>query len=202
MKDFKKMLILSALITSIVLFVSAVASATTAPIVTIAQAGYAKKVSIVLDQLAAPATIWVVDAEGTLLLEEKTEGTKFAKVFNLENLPNGSYKVIITTERKEIIQPISLNDNSLAINTATREEYFAPFIRVREDAIDVMWLNNRLSDVTVAILDEQGAIVYEENIENVLKVEKRYKTSDLNKGNYTVRVTTPRKDYYHAVAVK
>lgn len=202
MKDFKKMLILSALVLSIVLFVSAVASATTTPIVTIAQAGYAKKVSVVLEQLVAPATIWVVDADGILLLEEKTEGTKFAKVFNLENLPEGSYKVIVTTDRKEIIQPIVLDASTLAINTATREEYFAPFIRVREDAIDVMYLNNRLSDVSVAILDEQGAIVYEEAIENVLKVEKRYKTSDLSKGNYTLRVSTPRKDYYHTVAVK
>ncbi|MFN7117104.1 MAG: hypothetical protein ACK4TA_09925 [Saprospiraceae bacterium] len=201
MKDFKKMLILSALVLSIVLFVSAVASAAN-PIVTITPAGYAKKVSVVLDQLAAPATIWVVNAEGTLLLEEKTEGAKFAKVFNLENLPEGSYKVIVTTDRKEIVQPITLNTSALVVNDAAREEYFAPFIRVREDAIDVMWLNNRLGDVSVAILDEQGGIVYEEAMENVLKVEKRYKTSDLGKGNYTVRVSTPRKDYYQAIAVK
>lgn len=200
MKDLKKVLIASALILSIVLFVSAVAFAA-APIVTVTP-GFSKKVNVTVEQLAAPASIWVVNADGTVLLEEKTSSEKFAKIFNLELLPAGEYKVIINTDRKEIIQPLTLKSDAVVINDTKREEYFAPFIRLREDAVDVMLLNNRLSDVNVAILDEQGGTVYEEDINNVLKVEKRYALSDLKKGNYTVRVSTPHKDYYQAVAVK
>ena len=200
MKDFKKMLIVSALILSVVLFVSAVAFAST-PIVTITP-GNAKKVSVVVEQLASPATVWLVNANGTILLEEKTTSEKFARVFNLELLPAGEYKVVVNTERKEIVQPLTLQQNAVVVKETRREEHFAPFIRIREGAIDVMLLNNRLTNVSVAILDEQGGTVFQENMENVLKVEKRYTLNDLSKGNYTVRVSTPRKDYYHAVAVK
>lgn len=200
MKDLKKVLIASALILSIVLFVGAVAFAAN-PIVSVTS-GLSKKVNVTVEQLAAPASIWVVNADGTVLLEEKTCSEKFAKIFNLELLPAGEYKVIVNTERKEIIQPLTLKSDAVVVNDTKREEYFAPFIRLREDAVDVMLLNNRLSDVNVAILDEQGGTVYEEDMNNVLKVEKRYALSDLKKGNYTVRVSTPHKDYYQAVAVK
>jgi hypothetical protein len=201
MKDLKKIFILGALIVSIVLFVSAVVSAAN-PIVTIVPTGYAKKVRVTIDQLSTPATVWVVGADDVVLLEEKTTGEKFAKLFNLENLPAGEYKIIINTDRKEIIQPLTLTTSNVAVNEAKREEYFAPFIKVREGFVDVSLLNNRLTDVQVAFLDEQGGILFEENLDNVLKVEKRYRLSDLNKGSYTVRVSTPHKDYYHAVAVR
>lgn len=200
MKDLKKVLIVSALIMSVVLFVSAVASAAN-PTVTIA-AGYSKRVSVIVEQLAAPASVWVVNAEGVVLLEEKTSGVKFAKLFNLELLPAGEYKVIVSTERKEIIQPLTLQGNAVVINDNKREEYFTPYIRLREGAVDVMMFNNRLADVSVVIYNDQGNAVYEDTMENVLKVEKRYSLNDLEKGSYTVRVSTPRKDYYQAVAVK
>lgn len=200
MKDLKKVFIVSALIMSIVLFVSAIASAAN-PVVTIT-AGYAKKVSVVVEQLAAPASVWVVNAEGTVLLEEKTSGEKFAKLLNLELLPAGEYKVIVSTDRKEIIQPLTLKENAVVVNDNKREEYFAPFIRLREGSVDVMLFNSRLSDVSVSIYDEQGSAVFQDDMQNVLKVEKRYSLSDLAKGSYTVRVSTAHKDYYQAVAVR
>lgn len=200
MKDLKKVLIVSALILSVVLFVSAVASAAN-PVVTIA-AGYSKRVSVVMEQLASPTSVWVVNEDGIVLLEEKTTGAKFAKMFNLELLPAGEYKVIVNMERKEIIQPVTLQENAVVINENKREEFFSPYIKVREDAIDVMLFNGRLTDVSVAIFDEQGSAVYEDTMQNVLKVEKRYSLNDLARGSYTVRVSTSHKDYYQAVAVK
>lgn len=201
MKAFKKIIILLALTISVVLFVSAVASAAN-PIVTIEKTADAKKVSVVIEKLSATATVWVVNEDGVVLLEEKSVGTKFAKIFNLEYLPAGNYKVIITTDRKEIVQPLTLNGADLAFNVSAREEFYAPFFNVKDDMIDLSLLNNRLVDVNVAIVNTDGAVVYEENFNDVLKVEKRYRLSDLGKGNYMVQVTTPHKSYYQAVAVK
>lgn len=201
MKAFKKIIILVALTISVVLFVSAVALAAN-PTVTIEKTADAKKVSVVIEKLSAPATVWVVNEEGIVLLEEKSVGTKFAKIFNLEYLPTGAYKVIITTDRKEIVQPLTLNAAELALNVSAREEFYAPFFNVKNDVIDLSLLNNRLTDINVAIVNAEGYTVYEENFDNVLKVEKRYRLADLGKGNYTVQVTTPHKSYYQAVAVK
>lgn len=202
MKAFQKILVLVALIISAVLFVSAVATAAN-PIVTISKTGSPKKVSVTIDKLSAPASVWVINDQDVVLLEEKTTGEKFAKVLNLENLPTGAYKVIVTTDRKEIVQPLVLSNTDLALNEAAREEHYSPFFNAKEGGIvDIMLLNNRLQDVNVTILDAAGATVYEDDFDNVLKVEKRYRLNDLGEGSYTMCVTTPYKKYYKAVAIK
>lgn len=177
------------------------ASAGTSPLIQIIESANTKKVSVVLEGLSAPATITIEDANGEVLIEEKAKG-KFAKSFNLNRLPQGEYRLVVNTGMVETVQPLSLTKEIVVLNEAARYEVYAPAINVNENFVDLSFLNNRFGNVYVVFLDKNGDVVYEENIQNALKVEKRYDLSRLPKGDYSVRVVVGRGDYTTAVALR
>ena len=202
MKDFKKILILLALIANIILFVSAVAFASITT-VTIEKTAYDKKISVLIENLNTSALLQVKNEEGVLLLEEKVKSAiKFAKIVNVSNLPEGDYQLIVSMERKEVVQPFALTDKELVLNTFARKEFFAPAFKVKDGMVDVMLLNNSLTNVNVSIVDSNGDPMFEEALKNVLKVERRYSLATASRGKYMVRVETPYKAYYQEVVVK
>jgi len=177
------------------------ASAGTSPLIQITESANTKKVSVVLEGLSAPATITIEDANGEVLIEEKAKG-KFAKSFNLNRLPQGEYRLVVNTGMVETVQPLSLTKEIVVLTEAARYEVYAPAINVNENFVDLSFLNNRFGNVYVVFLDKNGDVVYEENIQNALKVEKRYDLSRLPKGDYSVRVVVGRGDYTTAVALR
>ncbi len=202
MKDLKKILILLALIANIILFVSAVAFASITT-VTIEKTGQAKKISVLIENLSTPALLQVKNEAGVLLLEEKVKSVvKFAKIVNVSNLPEGDYELIVSTERKEIVQPFALTEKELVLNAFARKEFFVPAFNVKDRVVDIMLLNNSLTNVTVSIVDSNGDVMFEEALKNVLKVERRYSLATAGRGKYTVRVETPYKAYSHEIVVK
>ena len=54
----------------------------------------------------------------------------------------------------------------------------------------------------VVSLDDNDDAIYQENISNALKVEKRYNLSRLPKGDYSVKVIVGNGDFYKAVALR
>ncbi|MCB0589095.1 MAG: hypothetical protein KDD06_27650, partial [Phaeodactylibacter sp.] len=70
-----------------------------------------------------------------------------------------------------------------------------PVIRAEDDFVDVSLFNGRIGDVTINILDSNNEQVFQEKLENVLVVEKRYRLDKLPWGRYTIEVVTPSKSY-------
>lgn len=172
------------------------------PRIQIRESASAKKVSVELEKLNAPATITLEDAAGNLLIEEKVIGKSFAKTFNLSKLEEGNYSLVVNTGLIETVQPLTLTDAVLVLDATKRQEVYAPVINVGDDYVDLSFLNKRLSNVFVVILDADEAVVYQENITNALKVEKRYNLSRLPKGDYSVKVIVGDGDFYKAVALR
>jgi len=172
------------------------------PRIEIRESAGAKKVSVELEKLNAPATITLADADGNLLIDEKVIGKSFAKTFNLSKLVNGDYSLSINTGLIETIQPLTLTDAVLVLDEKMRQEVYAPVINVGDDYVDLSFLNKRLGNVFVVFLNADDEVVYQENISNALKVEKRYNLSRLPKGDYSVKVIAGNGDFYKAVALR
>jgi|APTNR8051073442_1049403.scaffolds.fasta_scaffold00885_5 hypothetical protein len=172
------------------------------PRIEIRESASAKKVSVELEKLNAPATISIEDAGGNLLMEERASGKSFAKTFNLSKLENGDYTLTINTGLIQTIQPLTLTDAVLVLDGTKRQEVYAPIINVGDDYVDLSFLNKRMGNVFVVFLDENEEVVYQENISNALKVEKRYNLSRLPKGDYSVKVIVGNGDFYKAVALR
>lgn len=162
-----------------------------------------KKVSVAINNLKTDASINLIDQRGSTLASEEMEaGMKPAvKIFNLTKLPAGSYSFVVSTGNKETIQPITVTKDEVLVETGLRQVYLVPTIKVGDDYVDVSWLNGRISDLSVEIMDPRGATVFEDEMNNILKVERRYNIEQLDRGEYTMIVSTPYKTHYQKLKI-
>lgn len=166
------------------------------PSITLKNIPAEKKISLFIEGLNEEAKILLTDIDGQVLLSQETNGEKeFARVFNLNQLPRGEYFITVRTSLKEVVQPISLTGTEVLVNTEKKREFFTPVIRAEDDFVDVSLFNGRIGDVTINILDSNNEQVFQEKLENVLVVEKRYRLDKLPWGRYTIEVVTPSKSY-------
>ena len=168
------------------------------PDVVIERLNYGKKVSVEINNLKSEADISLVDELGKKLFETRVlaNGTRAVKIFNLEQLPAGDYRFVVATQSKETLQPFVITDDEVQIRYDKRQVYLVPSIRVGNDYVDVSWLNSNISDLNVVINTPDGETVFEDDMANVLKVERRYNVSNLERGEYMVVVTTPYRTHY------
>lgn len=199
MKDLmKKMTLIVALFS-----LSMVAFANEAePDVRIATMADAKKFSLELANIEAGATtVTLYDAKGVALINEKAGNNTYGKVFNLVNLPTGSYELVITTTNRDIVQPLELTFEGVEMDENQRKVYFAPAILTNKTNLDISFFRGKITDVTVGIY-KGSELFFEETFDNIIKVERRYDLTSMPKGVYNVMVTTDYKTYYKELVIK
>lgn len=162
------------------------------------------KVSVSLNDLDGAAEMRLLDAAGNVLINEKIENQPAVrKVLNLENLESGEYSLIIATSRQEIMQPLHLTGTTVLADATKRKTYLVPTIKVGDNYVDVMWLNSRVADMSVSFIDSRGGkTVFRDELKDKIKVEKRYNLSNLDRGSYTVVVSTPDHTHYERLIVE
>lgn len=196
----KKIIQLTILLLSVT---SVVAATDYLPSITLKNIPAEKKFSLSIDGLKETAEIILTDIDGQVLLSQDTEGKKaFAKVFNLGELPSGDYFLTVRTSLRETVQPIALTKTEVLVYPERKREFYSPVIRVEKQHVDVSLFNGRIGNVTVNILDNNNAQVFQEKLENVLVVEKRYNLNQLPWGRYTIEVVTESNTYYKAFSVR
>lgn len=155
-----------------------------------------KKLSIVIADLKEEHTVTIQDQEGVQLLEERThEMKKYAKLLNLNNLPTGSYYVVIENSTRKTVQPIILSEKGVEVPEQRRKIYYKPVVTTKDGQVDISLFNGRITTVKVNIVDSRGETIVEEVFSNVITVQRRYMFDYLPFGRYTVRVSTPEQTY-------
>lgn len=174
----------------------------TNPDVRIEKVADAKKFSLELSNIEpGAATVTLYDAGGVALLTEKAGEKYYGKVFNLANLPIGAYELVITTASRDIVQPIELTYDGVEMDADKRAVYFAPVILTNKtNNLDISYFRGKFADVSVSIYSN-NELVFEEDFDNVIKVERRYDLSSLPKGKYNVLVSTDYKTYYKELVI-
>ncbi|GJM33718.1 MAG: hypothetical protein DHS20C18_27190 [Saprospiraceae bacterium] len=173
----------------------------TAPTFRVTEVSNAKKVRLEVISTDTKANMQIIDENEVVLFDQIVEHT-FFKTLNLENLPNGDYRLVLTTTTRIITQPFHLEANKAVVNEDFRKEYFLPIIRQNEDFVDVSVLNKQLANVEVSIRNESGEEIFSEIFRNQLKVERRYDVSTLERGIYTLRMKTSAKTIYKELMIK
>lgn len=169
------------------------------PFISINSIGSEKKVSLVLKNLRNPTTIRLESVQDGVLLEEEITNAEYARVLNLNELSAGNYKLVVSTGVRETEQPIAITRTGLSLNINDRKEFFAPVVRTSGQLLDVSLLNNQLTTLKLKIEDAEGALVYEDEVRNVVKVEKRYNLSKLPAGEYTIVLNVGDKAYVKTI---
>lgn len=172
------------------------------PVITVKDVPAEKKFSVNIEGLREVAVLELKDANEEVLLRNEVNKDAFAKVFNLEQLPEGTYYLYITTSLKETVQPIVLKETGAYVDPSKQKEYYVPFINVKDQYIDLSLYNSKIGDVMITIVNKDGAELLRENLENVLVIERRYRLDDLPFGNYLFQVKTAHKTYYQDFKVR
>jgi hypothetical protein len=179
--------------------VAAFAKDSEAPSITINKIGYEKKIGVVMKNLSGEVTVTIQSESGAPLIEEVVNQAEYAKVFNVANLEVGNYIFSVKNGLRELEQPFEVADKGLVLDAKKRREFFAPVFHTNGDNVDFQLMAGKLTTISVNIRNSAGEIVFEDLIKNVVKTEKRYSLRQLPKGNYTVMVSTPEKEYFYDV---
>lgn len=165
-----------------------------------------KKFSLTIEGMSEreKVSITLSNEDGQVLLQEEAKGKKeFAKVFNLKQLPAGEYFLTVSTNLRKSVQPITLTSGEVLVNPDKRREFYSPVISVGgSEYVDVSLFNGRIANITVNIRNHGSELVFQEKLENVLVVEKRYRLDKLPWGQYTIEVITPDDTYYKTFNVR
>lgn len=171
------------------------------PDVRIATIPDVKKFSLELANVEADATtISLYDAAGVALIKEKVDKVTYGKVFNLAKLPTGAYELVIKTSNRDIVQPIKLTLDGVEVDVNRRKVYFAPTILTNKTNLDISFFQGKITDVTVNIYQD-NELVFTEDFNNIIKVERRYDLTSMPKGKYNVTVVTDYKSYYKDLVI-
>lgn len=194
--------ILKTVFTAITLFFVTqllIAGNTLLPNVEIASVGVSKKVKVSISVLKESAQITIADEYGSVLITEKTNAPSFAKLYNLELLPEGNYKVKVKTGQKEVEQILLIDRQTVTVKANLRREFLLPLVKLDQKMVKVMMLNTRITDVTVKIKNESGDVIFTDDLGSVVKVEKRYDVAKLDRGRYQVVIQTPDRTFYRDI---
>ncbi len=161
-----------------------------------------KQIVVELYGFSSALAITLSNEKGQVLMEEEVPPSKsFSKILDLSKLRPGQYSIQVASELRETVQPLYITAADIILYEGQRVEHFAPSARLTGRHLDVNWFNTRVATMEVAILDAHGTEIFKDTLRNVVRVERRYNLSNLRRGQYTVRLTTPRRSYYHTIEI-
>jgi len=172
-----------------VLFSSATVFAGTTP--TITTDGSKTFIVDATEWKSEKVSVEIIDNKGVRIFED-TYSTEKGKRFNFENLPNGSYSIILENDLKSIEQEFVITSNEVEL-LPNKITTFKPVINVAENHIDLNYFSNSNS-VSVAIYDNNEDIFNDDfDVNNT--ISKRFNTEKLPRGYYTFSVSSDGHTY-------
>ena len=145
-----------------------------------------KTINLKIDNNDGDLKISILDDKGVVLHSEKYKGAKFSKKFDFETLPNGNYYFEVEGVTKVKVIPVSVSSVEVKLIEDTNEVYFKPIIRRSKDKIFISKLNLANAVLEIKFYDEEGYLLYNEEIKDDLNLSKILNIKYLTKGEYTI----------------
>ena len=115
--------------------------------------------------------------------EADAENSDYSKVFDFSNLEVGDYKLSVSTNGLTTERPFSIDKKNIEVG---KEKYLMePYISYKDGALKLSYLNFPEENVNLNLYTNND-LVYSKEIGNKFNVLEGYDLSKLEKGNYTV----------------
>lgn len=153
---------------------------------------YLKAFAVTLQSLENQThSIQLKDANGITLITEKiVQQAEFGRMYNLENLPEGNYNLVVENDQRVLIQSISIHRRFLTIDKAARKEILKPAILVENNFIAINMLHFEKEVISITLKNRKGQVVYRDSFKSYGSLNKQLNISDLPKGNYSFVIQT------------
>lgn len=108
--------------------------------------------------------------------------------YNLQELPSGSFSLIVAYDDVIKIQPIKKENDVILIEEDKVQTIFRPTFRQHDTYVDLNMLCLSDKKLTIMIEDDKGQIIYSEVNQPKGTLEKRFNLSKLAEGSYSFSV--------------
>lgn len=136
----------------------------------------------------------IKDIDGATLLSENLNTNKTGRVYNLKNLPAGTYSIEMSDDLRITTQAFTLNKDAVVIDKAV-ETFYKPVFVSSDNTVDLN-LMNLGNNVSIKITDRQNN-TYLDQKEQETSINKRFDVSSLPAGTYTMSINMDGRTFSH-----
>lgn len=132
----------------------------------------------------APVQVVLKDSDGRTLYEEDGVESGINQMYNLKNLPLGTYVLIVTNDDRIAMQPITKGKNLLLIDTAKLQTILPPSIDHNSGYLDIKMVCPGNLSMHLKVEDNDGHVLYIQKIKSTGEFQKRLNLEQLENGHY------------------
>jgi len=188
------------MLTIVMVMISTLAIANDKPTVKVKNAE-AKTIAVVAYGYGVAKTdITLKSGNGRVFYKETmSNGENFAKRLDLSQMPNGEYTLEVENNDTFTAVPVIVENTSAVVKANDEVTIVKPTLRVVGDRLDIAIAGNYAKDVWVSIFDnDSNRLVFEKVSTEKMK---RFDLSKLNRGRYTVYMSTEGKNFVQSVSL-
>lgn len=160
-----------------------------------------KAVVAISNTAAANFQISIENENGEVVYYKETsaDSKDFRKVFDFSNLERGDYKLSVSSDGSSSERSFKIDNKNIAVGKekSTLEPYFA----FKDGILKMSYLNFSEENLSLNFYDRND-LVYSKEIGNRFNVNEGFNLSKLEKGAYSVILTTNSKSYTYSVNVE
>ncbi len=160
-------------------------------------------INVVLSNTFKGQRLTIKDYAGVTLYNVKlSKKSLYSKFFDFEKAENGIYFVETETKFDIQITPVIKTENGVSLVEQAVETIFKPGVVVDGDYIKLLYTRSKESPLTIAIYDDNGTLLFDEEVDEGTSIIKRtYNISQLPNGSYDVDFNTSDRVFTEKVKI-
>ncbi len=156
-------------------------------------------IALYIPETNAPKVlIKIKDSENELLFQKRVKVENgYAQKFNLRDLEDGKYQLIISDKQKMVKQAFQITGDNIVLSKSEKTTFIYPTVQYHESKKLMRVITLDEESVEVNVYDSKGNIIVTETA--IQYASKPYNLSSLKKGDYTVEVICGEEVYHEVI---
>ncbi len=145
--------------------------------------------------------ISIANNKGEVVYYKETESASndYRKVYDFSDLENGDYKLSVNVDKMTTEREFSIKNHNIAVGN--EKSHIEPFFAYEDGILKLSFLNFSEEKLNLNFYNE-NELVYTKEIGNDFSVQEGFNLSRLDKGDYSVVLSTNDKSYTYNVEVE
>ena len=155
---------------------------------------YGKRVKVEFNAVKKGNKLTIKDSHNVIIYSQEIENSgKYSKVFDLSKLIKGDYTAELEKDYEIIVKSFSILDGKVSFKE--EKNIYKPVIRTEKNRVLISKIDFNKEPLKVALY-YNGDVIFSETVKDNSKILNRvYRLSEEEKGNYTVVINTNERSY-------
>lgn len=145
--------------------------------------------------------ISIKNTDGEVVYYKETDGTStdFRKIFDFSKLEKGEYNLSVIANETTTERTFKIENQNIAIGS--EKTLMEPFFGYKDGLLKLSYLNFPENNLRLNLYN-QGELVYSRELGKDFNVSEGFNLSKLDKGAYSVVLSSDAKDFKYALTIQ